>query len=184
MKPLRRGGIHRMDLLRREPQMLGFQQPPFSAKNDGAFDDVLQFADVAGPVMRFNTAMQSSEMPLTRTPCLRAKRCMNLWARKRHVLLAFAQGRHVNGHDVEAEKQVLAEFLAFDAFFQVPVGGGDDADVHLDGAVAADAFQFALLQDAQQLGLDLRGNLADFVQQDGAAVGQFEPAFALGQRRR
>ena len=99
-----------------------------------------------------------------------------------HVLPVFAQRRHVNGHDVEAEEEVLAEFLALDAFLEVAVGGGDDADIHLDGAVAADAFELALLEDAQQLGLDLRRNLADFVQQDGPAVGQFEAAFAFGQR--
>ena len=97
------------------------------------------------------------------------------------VFLVFAQGGDMDGNDVEAEEKVLAEFLAFDAFFQTAVGGGDDADVHLDGAVAAHALQFAFLQDAQELGLDLRGNLADFVQEDGAAVGQFKAAFALGE---
>ena len=84
------------------------------------------------------------------------------------------------GTTFRRKNKVLAEFLALDAFLQMAVGGGDDADVHLDGAVAADAFQFTFLKDAQQLGLDLRGDFADFVQQDGAVVGQFEPAFALG----
>ena len=62
----------------------------------------------------------------------------------------------MNGHDVEAEEKVLAEFLALHAFLQTPVGGGDDAHVHFDGAVAAHPLQFPLLEDAQQLGLDLR----------------------------
>ena len=66
--------------------------------------------------------------------------------------------------------------------FEIAVGGGDDADIHLDGAVAADAFEFALLQHAQQLGLDAGRNFADFIQQNGAAVGQFKAAFAFVQR--
>ena len=91
-----------------------------------------------------------------------------------------AQRGDLNGNDVEAEEKVLAKFLALDAFLEAAVGGGDDAHVHFDGAIAAHAFEFPLLQDAQQLGLDLGGDFADFVQQDGAAVGQLEPAFALG----
>ena len=98
----------------------------------------------------------------------------------RDVLHAFAQGRDVNGHHVKAEEQVLAELLALDAFLEMPVGGGDDANIHLDRAVAADAFQFAFLQDAQELGLDLRRDFADFVQKNGAVVGKLETAFAFG----
>jgi len=98
----------------------------------------------------------------------------------RDILHAVAQRRDLDGDDVEAEEQVLAEFLALDAFLEVPVGGGDDADVDLDGAVAADAFEFAFLEDAQELGLDLGRDFADFVQEDGAVVGEFEAALALG----
>ena len=54
----------------------------------------------------------------------------------------------MNGDDIEAKEEVLAKFLALDAVFQTAVGRGDDADVHLDGAVAADPFQFAFLKDA------------------------------------
>ncbi len=107
---------------------------------------------------------------------------MNCRARSGTSSLRSRKGGDMDGNDVEAEEEVLAEFLALDAFFEMAVGGGDDADIHLDGAVAADAFEFALLQHAQQLGLDLRGNFADFVEQDGAVVGEFKAAFAFGDR--
>src|SRR6267378_7273787 len=42
--------------------------------------------------------------------------------------------------------------------------------------------EFALLQDAQQLRLQLQWHFPDFVQEHGAAVGQFEAADALGNR--
>ena len=71
----------------------------------------------------------------------------------RHVFAPVAQGRDINRHDVEAEEQVFAEFLALDTLFEIAVGGGDDADVDLDGARAADALEFAFLEHAQEFGL-------------------------------
>ena len=40
------------------------------------------------------------------------------------------------------------------------------------------AADFVIFQHTQQLGLSLRGHFADFVQQQGAAVGEFEAADA------
>jgi peptide chain release factor 2/peptide chain release factor len=48
---------------------------------------------------------------------------------------------------------------------EVAVGRSDDADVDLDRLLAADAAHGALLQDAQQHGLDLGRQLADLVEQ-------------------
>jgi hypothetical protein len=44
---------------------------------------------------------------------------------------------------------------------------------------AADPLEGLLLQDAQQLGLRLRGEFAHLVEEDGAVVGQFEAPLAL-----
>src|SRR5581483_3524817 len=65
-------------------------------------------------------------------------------------------------------------------------GGSDQADVEFVGAGAADALEFALLQDAQQFGLKGRRELADLVQEDRAAFGELEFAFLLrdGARER
>jgi len=54
------------------------------------------------------------------------------------------------------------------------VGGGDDADVDVDGGVGADADDLALLEDAEELDLGGEGHVADFVEQEGAAVGVLE----------
>ncbi len=93
-----------------------------------------------------------------------------------NVLLARAQGRDVDGHDVEAVVEVFAEGALLEGGAQVLVGGGDDADVDVAGDVAAEAFEFALLQDAQQLDLDGGGDVADLVEEDGAGVGLLELA--------
>jgi hypothetical protein len=48
------------------------------------------------------------------------------------------------------------------------------------GAGAAQALELLLLQDAQELGLEFERDVADLVEEDRAAVRQFEAAEALG----
>ncbi len=55
---------------------------------------------------------------------------------------------------------------------------GDDPDVDADGTLAADAHDLAVLDDAQQADLRRQGELADFVEEQRAAVGLLEPALA------
>jgi hypothetical protein len=61
----------------------------------------------------------------------------------------------------------------------VLVGGGEDADVDRDRGVAADDVDDVLLQHAQQLGLERQRELADLVEEEGAAGGLAEPAGAV-----
>ena len=89
---------------------------------------------------------------------------------------ALAQRRHHAGDHVQAVEEVLAEAARRDLRLQVAVGGGDDPHVDLDGLLAADALELLLLQHAQQLELQAGRHVADLVEEQGAAVGQLEPA--------
>jgi hypothetical protein len=60
--------------------------------------------------------------------------------------------------------------------FEVLIGGGDAAEIHLDLPVAADADDLLFLEHAQQIRLRLEADVADLVQEDAAAVGHFELA--------
>ena len=71
------------------------------------------------------------------------------------VRLALAQGRHVDREDVQPVVEIAPEGAVLDRLLEVAVGGRDDAHVDLDGALAADALELPLLQDAQQLDLDV-----------------------------
>ena len=64
------------------------------------------------------------------------------------------------------------------------MGGDDDADVDLDGLVAADALDFAFFEDAEELGLHGEGHVADFVEEERAAFGLLEFADVARRRRR
>jgi hypothetical protein len=59
---------------------------------------------------------------------------------------------------------------------QLSIGRGDEAHVHRAGLAAADAHDLALLHDAQERDLRLGRDLADLVQEHGAAVGRLEEA--------
>ena len=87
---------------------------------------------------------------------------------------------HIQFDNIEAVKKVFAETAAFDLLLQIAVGGGEDAGVDADFGVGADALEAAILGDAQEFGLEGRGQLGDFIQENGAAVGHLEAANALG----
>lgn len=55
--------------------------------------------------------------------------------------------------DIEAIEQVLAKATLLDFLVQVFVGSGDEANVHPNGLVSPQAFNFPLLQDAQEFNL-------------------------------
>ena len=95
---------------------------------------------------------------------------------RRNVFAALAQRRQLDVKDVETIEEVGAELPFLDEQLEVLVGGGDDAEIDLDGLVAADAHDLALLQDAQQVGLRLEADVADLVEEDRAAFGDFELA--------
>ena len=50
------------------------------------------------------------------------------------------------------------------------------------GAAAAEPFELVLLQDTEEFGLQRRRNVAHFVEEQRASVGQLEPAHLLGNR--
>lgn len=81
---------------------------------------------------------------------------------------------------VQTIEQIGAESPGLDHLCEIAVGGGDDAHVDLDHLAAADALERPLLKHAQQFGLGLGRQLADFIQENGAVVGQLEAAAALG----
>ena len=85
---------------------------------------------------------------------------------------------------VDAEHQVFAKLLLGHHFLQVAMRGADDAHVHLKRVVVSDAADLAALQHAQQFGLHGLGQFADFVEEQGAAVGDFEQSRRGGRRRR
>src|SRR5207245_10946098 len=100
-----------------------------------------------------------------------AGHCVKIANQKGDVVRAFPEGGDLNGEEIQAVVAVAAAGALGDEFRKINVGGGDHADVHALGAVAAEAFEFLLMQHAKEFGLQLERDVADFVEKKRAAVG-------------
>ena len=78
--------------------------------------------------------------------------------------------REMHRHHVQPEIEIFAKSAGAVGRFQVAVRGRDHAHVHWDLFVAPHGPHFLFLQHAQQLRLHFQRKLADFVEEDCAAV--------------
>src|SRR5260370_5439360 len=92
----------------------------------------------------------------------------------RNVGGALAQRRHVKVHDVDAVKQIGAESAVGNFLFQFSVGGAHHTDFDLLVFLGADAAELAILQKLQKFRLQGHVEFGNFVEKQGAAVGQFD----------
>ena len=72
----------------------------------------------------------------------------------------------------------------FHQFRKISVGGGDHPHIHADGFRTAQPLELALLEHAQQLGLQTERHVSDFIQENSPAMGLFEAPHAVVDRAR
>ena len=103
-----------------------------------------------------------------------------------NIFLPLAQRRNENRDDRQAIVKVLPELALALRLLQVAVGSGNDAHIHLHVADPAYPANHLVLKNPQQLGLQQRRQLADFVEEEGPAIGHFEQALlhllGIGER--
>ncbi len=151
-------------------------------EDGGAFDGVLEFADIAGPGMGAEGVEGALGDAAGLTGAGVDLVAEEMGDQHGDVVLAFAEGGHGDGDDVEAVEEVFAEAAVPDELVEVFVGGGEDADVDVDGEVVADTADFLFLEDAEEAALELGGHGPDLVEEEGAAVGVMEEAVLVGDR--
>ena len=93
-------------------------------------------------------------------------------------------GGIVIGNTDSRKIEILAELPRRHRRLQVPVRRRDDAHVDLQRRRAADALEPLLLERAQNLRLQRQRQIADFVEEQRAAVRQLELAGLARRRRR
>ena len=86
------------------------------------------------------------------------------------------------GKDVQPIEEIGAEPSLANGLLEVSIRGRNDADADADRATAADRFELLLLKHSQQLDLCLERQIANLVQKDRAAIGQFESSDAFVER--
>ena len=92
------------------------------------------------------------------------------------ILGAFAQRRQPHAEDIEPPIEILAELPRTNAAFEVLVRRRDHPHVELQRTPRAEARDFAVLQDPQQLGLRVEWKVADFVEEQRSPIRLFELA--------
>ena len=94
----------------------------------------------------------------------------------REIFAPLPQRRQHDRKHIETVEEIASESSADDVVREPAIRRRDDAHVHGRRAGAAEPFELAALEHAQELGLQLEGQLADFVEKDGSALRQFEAA--------
>ena len=97
-----------------------------------------------------------------------------------NVVGPITQGGGADGQHIDAVIQVLTKTPSRDFGFEVFVGGCDHTHIDWHFTRSANGQDAALLQDPQQLDLHVHRQIADFVQKQGAAMGQLETTKAVG----
>ena len=115
-------------------------------------------------------------------PSSRPRRSTRCFYEGRQVVATLAQRWKRDREDVETIEEIAPEPAAPDIVGQVAIGRGDDPDIHSRRAVGAEAFDLSLLQHAQDLWLELEGQVTNLVEEDNAAIRELEPAGLCGVR--
>src|SRR5271155_5482632 len=145
-------------------------------ENHGAFDKVLQFADISGPWVsrqRFHRIRRDYVNSLVHASSVE---CREMPHQSRNIFRALPQGRHLDRKYFQAIIKVVAKGPLFHHRGQIPMRGCDQPPVNLMGAVAPEPLEFLLLQNAQQFGLKFQRYIANLVKKQRAFVGQLEPS--------
>lgn len=85
-----------------------------------------------------------------------------------------AKGRHLHSDDIETKIKIFTKDSLIDAFFKVAASGGDDAHIGLSRDIFTEPLVFALLEQTQQFGLNFQREVADLIEEKGAAGGGFD----------
>src|SRR5712664_556683 len=142
-----------------------------------ALNNIFEFAHIAGPIVIHQKLQRGRGEVAQRLVVFLAIALEEVSEQRGHVFATVAQRRQPEVDDVQAMIQIFAEAPFAYEHQQFHVGGGDDAHINLNLFRAAQAHEFALLNNAKELGLRFRANGGDFVEENRALVGDFEETF-------
>src|SRR5580704_12211977 len=101
--------------------------------------------------------------------------------KERDILPSLAKWWYLNRKNIEPVKEILPELIVADHQRQIPMRRRDKANVNMNGLAASQPLELLFLQRAQQLWLQLLTNVANFIQEQRTAIGNFKTAAFLHQ---
>jgi hypothetical protein len=86
----------------------------------------------------------------------------------------LAQRWYVDRENVETIEQICPKVAFIYEFLQIPIGRRNNANIDFMSLVAPKAFEFASLQQVEELDLSFKWKFADFIQEQRTSISQFE----------
>jgi len=146
-------------------------------EDKGPFDEVFKFPDVAGPVMNHQQG-ESFCAHVGDGLLLQAIESIDKLAhKKRDVFFASPQSGQFDTDDIHTVIKIFAKDFLFHLFREILVCGDDNPGISRLGTDAAKRFIAPFLQHSQQSDLKSRGDLTDFIEENGPALSQSESSW-------
>src|SRR5262249_52920190 len=146
----------------------------------GALDCVFKLPDIARPIITGEGEHSVFCKALDSFIVFIRIKLQEMHGQKLYVFLSLSERRNANVNNIQAVKEVFPEPLFFDFFVQVFVRCCENPHIRINRTRAAEPFEFAVLQYAQQLHLNRRTDFSDLVQKQRSSVCQLESTFLPG----
>ena len=98
------------------------------------------------------------------------------------IVAPLPQRGEVRAQDIEPEVEILSEGSLAYQLFKVAMSAGDDPDIHAHLFAAPQRIKLPIVKNRQQLDLQLQGQVADFGEENGAALRKAEHAGLVAVR--
>ena len=87
-----------------------------------------------------------------------------------NILRPFAKRRNFNDDNVEPKEQVFPKLLFSHRSLQVPMSGRENAHINSQAVATTETLNRLFLKHAQQLRLRVGPHVANFIEENGAAI--------------
>src|ERR1700722_19708949 len=133
-----------------------------------------QLANVARPIKVYERAFGSSRHQFWFDAQFLPGDRQIVTQQLRNILAPLAQWWNLDPNYIETVQEILAKVAGLDAQLEILMSRGDDANVDLHRGLSADTVELAFGQHTQQACLQRRRHIADFVEEQRAAIRLFE----------
>ena len=155
---------------------------PTGFQNYGALDYVAQFTDVARPMMRQQLLLGRRRKLFNVLVHRGAELPQEMLRQQENIVASFAQRRRRKLHHIQPVKQILPKLVLANRVNDVPVRCGNQPYVHAQFLIPANACEAAVLQEAEQLGLQWPAHIANLIQKNRSSMRFLNPSKLLLER--
>src|SRR5580704_940004 len=141
-----------------------------------ALNHVLQFADVSRPIVLLHKFQCLLLDRLDLLPHLLSKSANEVFDQDRNIGCSLAQRGHFDRHNIQPVKEVLAKVTFAYELIQIAMGCGQHSNIYGNWFITPNAFDLALLQHSQQCDLNIRRQIPDFIEENGATTCCLKPS--------